>query len=71
MPDLFDQAQELDELWREHSIERARWHGARTTALECACGAQIPLERRQALPGVQSCVECARTTERLKGLKGG
>lgn len=70
MPDLFDQAQELEELWREHSIEKARWHGAQCSATECErCGEGIPQQRRAALPGVRTCVLCAAELERrLKGL---
>lgn len=63
-PDLFDQAQELEELMRTEAIERSRWHGGACSAKECDCGAEIPEARRQALPGVQMCVDCAAAKER-------
>lgn len=31
-----------------------------------ACGAEIPEARRKAVPGVQTCIDCARETERLQ-----
>lgn len=63
-PDLFDQAQELEELMRAEAIERSRWHGGACSAEQCDCGAEIPEERRRALPGVQTCVDCAAAMER-------
>ena len=70
-PDLFDQAQELEALQRDDAIERARWHGGGAAAEECErCGADIPQARRQVLPGVQTCVDCAAWLERQTGMKG-
>ena len=41
---------------------RVRYVGE--SASECACGEAIPERRRLALPGVQTCVECATRAER-------
>lgn len=69
-PDIFDQAQELEALQREDAIERARWHGGACSAEECErCGAGIPEARRQALPGVVTCVDCAAALERGAAMK--
>lgn len=32
-------------------------------ASHCSCGAEIPEARRRALPGVATCVDCARRAE--------
>ncbi|MGC4076273.1 MAG: TraR/DksA C4-type zinc finger protein [Rubrivivax sp.] len=71
MPDLFDQAQEVEEMWREASIDQARWRTTTASARECElCGADIPEARRAALPGVSTCVDCAAELERRVRLKG-
>lgn len=70
-PDLFDQAQELEERTREEAIERLRWRGEGESASACErCDAAIPEERRAALPGVRTCVDCAAGLERRLGWKG-
>lgn len=49
------------------AIERARaaLPEGRTSATECdACGEPIPLKRREAVPGVRLCVDCASGRDR-------
>lgn len=70
-PDICDQAQDLEERMRDEAIERNRWHRSGMTAAECKrCGAAIAQARRDALPGVKTCVQCAAELEARAGLKG-
>lgn len=67
--DEFDRAAERELMDRDAAIEAARGHYAadwRTaSAVECAgCLALIPERRREAIPGVQLCVECQTDAER-------
>jgi phage/conjugal plasmid C-4 type zinc finger TraR family protein len=69
--DIFDRAAELEERMREDALRaQARRAGLagktwRDSADECrACGEGIPIRRRRAVPGVQTCVECQRDLER-------
>ena len=69
MTDEFDRASEREQCDRDLAIEHERGHYARNwevdSATECAgCGAQIPEARREAIPGVQLCVECQAEAER-------
>ena len=66
--DEIDRAIEREELDRALAIEASRGHYARcwevASALECAgCAAHIPEARREALPGVQLCVDCQAEAE--------
>lgn len=72
MPDLFDEAQEVEAMQREQALARSRWRGTAAYSLaECArCGHEIPEARRRLLPGVRTCVDCAAELEREVGLKG-
>jgi len=66
--DIFDRATELEMAERERSLQqaRAKAHHARITFSHCeTCGAEIPLARQKALPGVRICVTCAQDEERL------
>ncbi len=50
------EASVADELAR---LKASRGPAARASAEECAeCGEPIPEKRRQAMPGVQLCIEC-------------
>ncbi len=71
MTDIWDRAQDADEKSREYALSeharRARRGLAATSATHCQaphCGEPIPEPRRQAIPGVQLCVECAALAER-------
>lgn len=63
MADIIDQAQELEEMHREVYLA-SRVRIQRETADNCVeCGYQIPSARQVALPGVQTCVDCAELLE--------
>lgn len=69
--DVFDRATEREEQLREAALKaqerRAGLTGKtwRDSAEECrVCGAGIPLKRRRAVPGVQTCVDCQTDLER-------
>lgn len=66
--DDIDRACEREEIDRAAALEAARghyaadWHTA--SAVECAgCGCTIPDARREAIPGVQLCVDCQSAAE--------
>lgn len=68
--DVFDRAAEREEQLREDALaaqrRRAGFAGKtwRDSAEECReCGAGIPMRRRRAVPGVQTCVECQTELE--------
>ena len=68
MTDVFDRATELEEQQREAALDEARYRRererARPSAEECrVCGARIPVARRRAVPGVQTCVHCQAELE--------
>lgn len=71
--DWLEKAAETEQLARDialqHHHEQANLHGktAADSAEFCTvpdCGAAIPEARRQAVPGVQFCVECQGRMER-------
>lgn len=71
MTDLADRAVEIEQQMRDDALgaqaRRAGLSGKtpRDSARRCqACAAPLPLARRQALPGVQTCVDCAREQEK-------
>lgn len=69
MTDVFDWATEREEEFRADSIEAwARRRNAglgETSATHCrVCEARIPVARRRAVPGVQTCVACQSDLER-------
>jgi phage/conjugal plasmid C-4 type zinc finger TraR family protein len=69
MTDIFDQATELEEKQRDAALTaQARRAGltgktVADSAEVCECGETIPLKRRQAIPGVQTCVSCQSDIE--------
>ena len=68
--DDIDRACAREESDRDAAIEAARGHYAINwevaSAIECAgCGCQIPEARREAVPGVQLCVDCQTQAERI------
>lgn len=74
MSDWADKAAEREQEIRDdalaaHARQASRQAGAAEAAGEdcedCAiCGEPIPSERRQALPGVRTCIECQADLER-------
>jgi phage/conjugal plasmid C-4 type zinc finger TraR family protein len=71
--DDIDRANEHTQKELEAAIRAARWvMPADTRSAEtCAeCGCAIPAQRRQAIPGVQTCFDCAVELEsrKLRGL---
>lgn len=70
MTDLYDRATEREEQMREAALEeqahRAGLAGktVEDSASHCrVCGERIPVGRRRAIPGVQTCTECQRDLE--------
>lgn len=79
MSDDVDRAQQRDEEFREDALQaqqrRAGLTGAggagryAVSARTCGvCGELIPINRRRAVPGVQTCIDCQQELER--GLRG-
>lgn len=68
MPEIIDQANELEELQREVSIAKCRINHNAVSATHCRdCGEEIPERRRELVAGCQRCVSCASDIElRLK-----
>ena len=70
MTDIFDRATEREEQDRADALakqtRRAGLEGktVKDSAKYCVCGAHIPLKRRQAIPGVQTCIDCQEDLER-------
>lgn len=68
--DPIDSACEREEEMRADALaDQARRAGlsgktVKDSALRCECGTRIPLARRQAIPGVQTCIECQTALER-------
>lgn len=77
MTDPLDRATEVEELQREDALAlQARRAGLDGKTVDdskrhCGvCGEPIPQPRREALPGVQTCVECQTELELAIQLKG-
>ena len=67
MTDIYDRATEIEEAQREDALEQHR-HRRRLTptdsSRECRiCDEPIPDERRRAVPGCSTCVDCQRDLE--------
>lgn len=68
MTDVFDRATEREEQQREAALAEARYRReqerARPAEKRCrVCEALIPVARRRAVPGVQTCIDCQRDIE--------
>lgn len=64
MPEIIDQANELEELQREAAIARHHInHNAVSATHCCDCGDEIPERRRDAVAGCQRCAECQEVEE--------
>ena len=68
MPEIIDQANELEKLQREAAIAKCRINHSAVSATHCRdCGEEIPARRRELVAGCQRCVSCASDIElRLK-----
>ncbi len=71
MTDVFDRATELEEQQRQDALQaQARRAGldgktVQDSASHCrVCDHLIPVARRRAVPGVQTCVSCQEDLER-------
>ncbi len=71
MTDVFDRATEIEEQQRQDALQaQARRAGldgktVEDSAKHChVCGGLIPVARRRAVPGVQTCVVCQAGLER-------
>lgn len=68
MPDDFDFAQQVEQSAREAAIARVRAEARRihmpAASIFCACGDEIPEERRKALPGATRCIDCQTRQDR-------
>ena len=70
MTDVFDRATEVEEATRNDALDRQRRRAGlsgktpENSATVCGeCEEAIPEARRQALPGVQTCVDCQSLIE--------
>ncbi|EPY5182283.1 TraR/DksA family transcriptional regulator [Klebsiella pneumoniae] len=71
MPEIIDQANELEELQREAAIAKCRINHAAVSATHCRdCGEEIPERRRELVAGCQRCVSCASDIELRLKLEG-
>ncbi|HQU78026.1 MAG TPA: TraR/DksA family transcriptional regulator [Azonexus sp.] len=68
MTDIFDRAQEREQEMRADAINeqvrRSRPAGSVSAEFCQMCDEPIPEARRQALPGVTTCIECQRWIEK-------
>lgn len=66
MADICDQADEVIAEDLSHALANIpRYEGVSATECE-ECGEDIPYDRRQAVPGVNTCYECAGKLELAK-----
>lgn len=72
MTDIFDRATEIEEATREEALARQRRRAGldgkipEDSATLCnECDGEIPEARRQAMPGVQTCIECQTRLEAM------
>lgn len=69
MTDVFDRAQAREEEMRQDALADQARHAqlpAGDSAERCVwCAEPIPNARRQALPGVQTCIDCQSDIERI------
>lgn len=67
MPEIIDQANELEELQREAAIAKYCIDHNAVSATHCVeCGDPIPARRRELVAGCQRCADC-QEEEELRG----
>lgn len=71
MTDVSDRATEREEAQREDALEQQAYRAGlrgktfNDSAMNCrVCDEPIPMERRAAVPGVKTCIDCQRLRER-------
>ena len=68
MTDIYDRTTEIEEAQREDALAQHRWKRRPTmtdSARECrVCDEPIPEDRRRAVPGCSTCVDCQRDIEK-------
>lgn len=66
--DIFDRAQELEELHRNASLAALATTETGQTYSHCEdCGEPIPEARRKVVPGCHRCITCQEWHEKTKG----
>lgn len=67
--DIFDRASEQEQRFRDQALAAQAARVPRGASAVCCqapdCGVPIPQARRDALPGVQLCVDCQDLKEKL------
>ncbi len=64
MTDTIDQAQEFEQMRRDHALQR-RVPRPQTGTMHCTdCGVEIPAARRHAMPTATHCFDCQEDEER-------
>lgn len=66
--DVLDRLAEEEEFLLCLRISQRQQNTINVSARKCVCGADIPKERRIAVPGVQRCIDCQTCTERRRAL---
>lgn len=56
--DVLDRLTEEEEFLYALRLETRRLQAAKPSALVCSCGEEIPVLRREAIPGVRFCIDC-------------
>lgn len=71
MADIIDTAAEIEELQRNAALSARRINRNAVSAEHCVeCGEDIPVPRRAAVPGCQTCAECqGRKEHTLKHIR--
>ena len=70
MSDDVDRAQEREQEMRQDALDKHAREAQKAAAVDSAeicamCGETIPDGRRDAMPGVQTCIDCQKDVERL------
>lgn len=69
--DIIDTAAEIEELQRNAALSAHRLNRNAVSAEHCAeCGEVIPVQRRAAVPGCQTCAECQGVIEMKNKQRG-
>lgn len=70
IPDIVDAAQEYTERLTAAGIDALRIDHSAESATKCReCGIELLDDRREAFPGVQTCVDCQQRIETLEKIE--
>ena len=70
MGNIADDGNKINDEHNERAIQnRVVYEGVSSQI--CECGNEIPEKRREQLPGIKTCVDCARMQEILDHRRGG